>query len=93
MSFTPTMAEAQAIGLCFLARQDGLPAIHNVRAAVVTMHPEPCGWCDYDLPELLNVLRTFNARRTQFEDDRWNGLPARAKGEAIRIAQGREAAV
>lgn len=88
-----TMAEAQAIGLCVLARLEGLPeAAHNLKVAVVTLHPLVCGWCEYPQDELVAWLRTFNATRSQFDDDRWNGLPARAKGEAIRAAHGEAAA-
>lgn len=94
MSFKPTMAEAQAIGLCALSRQrsaggnPGLPDIHILRAAVVQLHPLTCGWCEYPVDELLGICREFNLRRSQLEDDRWTALPARAKGEAIRLAQG-----
>lgn len=88
--FTPTMAEAQAIGLCALARQKGLPDIHVLRVAVVQLHPETCGWCEYPVEELLRMCREFNLTRTRFHDDRWQALPARAKGEAIRLAQGQE---
>lgn len=89
-----TMAEAQAIGLCALARQSsksggpGLPDIHLLRVAVVQLHPETCGWCDYPVDELIRMCRAFNAGRTRLMDDRWQALPNRAKGEAIRLAQG-----
>jgi hypothetical protein len=92
-----TMAEAQAIGLCALARQQsqggkpGLPDIHILRVAVVQLHAEPCGWCDYPADELLRMCREFNLTRRQFDDDRWQALPARAKGDAIRLAQGHAA--
>lgn len=88
MTYRPTMAEAQAIGLCWLARAKGLPDINKLRVAVVQMHPETCGWCDYELPNLLDILRSFNASRIPFEDDGWDRLPARARREAIVIAQG-----
>lgn len=87
-TFVPTMAEAQAIGLCWLARQTGLPEVATIRYAVAHLHPLSCGWCEYPLDELLRICRAFNVTRTQFYDDRWQALPARAKGEAIRMAQG-----
>lgn len=83
-----TMAEAQAIGLCWLARARGLPPVHNLRVAVVTMHPDICGWCDYPMPELLTMLGAFKAIVSLTDYQRWQALPARAKGEAIRLAQG-----
>jgi hypothetical protein len=90
------MAEAQAMGLCALARQrsrsggPGLPDIHILRAAVSQLHPFSCGWCEYPVDELLRMCRVFNVTRTDFDDDRWTALPARAKGEAIRMAQGNQ---
>ena len=92
MTYEPTMAEAQAIGLCSLARQKGLPAIAILRTAVVQLHPETCGWCDYPLEDLDRILRDFNRTRTRFEDERWQALPAKAKRAAIELAQDRAAA-
>lgn len=86
--FKPTMAEAQAMGLCILARKPGLPPVNILRTAVVTLHPLSCGWCEYPTDELDRILRAFNVMRSTFDDDRWQALPARAKGEAIRLAQG-----
>lgn len=88
MNYTPTMSEAQAIGLCWLARQTGQPEVAMVRFAIAQLHPLSCGWCEYPLDELLRILEVFNLARTKFEDDRWTALPHRAKGEAIHIAQG-----
>lgn len=85
-TFLPSMAEAQAIGICYLARQDGLPEIAMLRYAVAHLHPLACGWCGYPTEALLAILRTF--RPSRLDEDRWWGLPARAKGEAIRAAQG-----
>lgn len=83
------MAEAQAMGVCALARQDGLPDIHLLRTAVSQYHTTSCGWCEYPQEELIRMLRAFRP------DDRdqiaWWNLPARAKGEAIRLAQGNAA--
>lgn len=92
MSYRPTMAEAQAIGLCWLARQKGLPEVVTIRAAVAQMHATSCGWCEYPDGELLRMCVEFNETRTASSDGRWNALPARAKGEAIRLAQGEAAA-
>lgn len=89
-SFKPTMAEAQAIGLCWLARKGGLPDIHLLRVAVVQLHPLSCGWCDYPLDELMAILKTFDIARDDKDTDRWQSLPRRAKGEAIKLAQGNE---
>lgn len=99
--FLPSMAEAQAMGLCALARQDGLPEIAMLRHAVAQLHPMVCGWCEptkdektgelrpvYSLETLLQMLRAF--RPMAREEMAWWNLPARAKGEAIRMAQGRE---
>lgn len=95
MTYRPSIAEAQAMGLCSLARQRskggnaGLPDIHNLRVAVAQLHPaDGCGWCDHPLEELDRILRAFNATRTQLEDDRWMALPASAKRAAIQQAQG-----
>lgn len=85
-AFLPTMAEAQAIGLCALARQKGLPDVHLLRVAVVQLHPDSCGWCDYPHEELIRILRAF--RPEESDARRWWNLPARTKGEAIRLAQG-----
>lgn len=84
--FLPSMAEAQAIGLCFLARSKGLPDINVLRAAVSQLHPVACGWCEYPPAALMQILLAF--RPTSQEEARWWGLPNRAKGEAIRMAQG-----
>ena len=92
MTYRPSIAEAQAMGLCSLARSKGLPNVHNLRVAVVQLHPDPCGWCDYDLADIDRILRAFNATRTTFEDDRWMALPASAKRAAIHQAQGIEEA-
>lgn len=91
-AYSPTMAEAQAMGLCVLARLSGLPDVVPLRSAVAQMHAFACGWCEYPADELVRILRAFNDTRTRFDDDRWQALPARAKGEAIRLAQGEAAA-
>lgn len=89
-TFLPSMAEAQAIGLCYLARQDGLPDIAILRAAVTQLHPISCGWCEYPPAALNEILVAF--RPMASEEARWWALPARAKGEAIRMAQGQSEA-
>jgi hypothetical protein len=72
---------------------DGLPAAaHNLKVAVATLHTYACGWCAYPPAELIGWLRVFNLARTRFDDERWDALPPRAKGEAIRMAQGEAAA-
>lgn len=80
-----TMAEGQAVGLCALARADGLPDIGILRTAVAQLHPESCGWCDYPVAELDAMLRAF--RPMAREIAAWWSLPNRARGEAIRMAQ------
>lgn len=89
-TFTPTMAEAQAIGLCWLARASGLPDIHILRMAVVQLHLLSCGWCDYPLDELMRMVKTFGVGQDSFDWERWQALPRRAKGEAIKLAQGND---
>ena len=86
--FLPSMAEAQAMGLCALARSKGLPDIAMLRTAVSQLHTLSCGWCEYPTDELVAQLRAF--RPTEREEANWWRLPARAKGEAIRMAQGQE---
>lgn len=81
------MAEAQAIGLCVIARQGGLPDISTLRSAVSQFHAEPCGWCDYDRDELLAML---GARMVMAVDEsRWWAMPGKARLRAIELAQGR----
>jgi hypothetical protein len=82
------VAEWIAISICWLARQPGLPNIHGLRVGVVTMHETPCGWCDYPLPELTDMLK----RRDVDEDDerRWGLLPAARARRAVELAQGRD---
>ena len=83
------MAEAQAIGLCWLARSRGLPDITSLRTAVVVLHPDECSWCDYPMDELLRMLET---RQTSERDERvWWELPGKARLRAITLAQGIEA--
>lgn len=83
------MAEAQAIGLCWLARQKGLPEINSLRVAVATLHPENgCGWCDYPLPELVRMIGTVSPRAER----EWWAMPGKARLRALQLAQGEEAA-
>lgn len=91
--------EAQAIGLCWLARHEpteatarlagkgGLPDIPVLRGAVVQLHPEPCGWCEYPPDELLAMLRGRHVLARD-ETGYW-ALPGKARLAAIRAAQGR----
>lgn len=44
---------ADAAGLCWLARQRGLPRIDGLRRAVVAHHPEPCRYCAVPGGDLL----------------------------------------
>ena len=94
------MASAQAIGLCFLARQRGLPQIHTLRMAVAQLHESECGWCAYRVPELLAMLGPVVERRdgpgvgvrlagglTAADEREWWELPAKARLAAIRGAQ------
>lgn len=61
-------AVAQAIGLCYLAREPGLPEIHMLRVAVVQLHNGPCGWCDYPTKELLAMLEPWNRALRAVDD-------------------------
>lgn len=88
MMFRATMAEAQAMAICWLARASGLPPIHSVRVSVVQMHPTTCGWCDYELGDLMRMLKEANGHQSLEAYQTWWHLPNRAKGEAIRLAQG-----
>jgi hypothetical protein len=87
------IGEAQAIGLCFIARFKGLPEIHSIRQAVVQLHPMPpdeCGWCSYPPAELLAMLEQWALTRTKFVEDRWWGLPRSARLSAIKQSQATE---
>lgn len=83
------MAEAQAIGLCWLARQPGLPMIHSLRVAATQLHASPCGWCVYPLPELMAMLdhREIDERAERT----WMAMPGAARLRAIELAADREA--
>ncbi len=85
-AYRPTVAEAQTIGLCYLARSKGLPDIAILRAAVAQMHPISCGWCEYDRADLDGMLRAYHPMAR--EEAQWWSLPNKARGELIREAQG-----
>lgn len=51
---------AVAASICHLARLAGLPHVTAIRSAVVQRHQEPCGWCDYPLPELAGMIANFD---------------------------------
>jgi hypothetical protein len=53
-------ANAIAASLCWLARQPGLPTIHELRVAVARRHATNCRWCDTDADELLALVEAFN---------------------------------
>lgn len=79
------MAEAQAIGACWLARCKGLPNVHSIRVSVVQIHPLTCGWCDYPMPELMAIL---NSRRVMAVDEaRYWAMPGQVRLAAIKLAQ------
>lgn len=78
-----TIAEGQAIALCWLARQPGLPAVHRVRQAVVQLHPEPCAWCDWPPAELL--LRLDDVDHSA--DRAWFAATSERRRRAIAEAQ------
>lgn len=88
MTYRPTMAELQAIGVCWLARAKGLPDVYSIRVSVVQMHPEPCGWCDYSLPDLMAMLKSGPATLHESEFAAWWQMPGRARRAAIELAQG-----
>lgn len=52
---TLTIAERIACSICWLARQKGLPDIHDLRVEVAQRHEGGCDWCDYPLPKLLDL--------------------------------------
>ena len=84
------MAEAQAIGLCWLARQPGLPDIHVLWLAVSQLHATECGWCVYPTRELLAML---DHREIDDRSERaWAAMPGAARLRALELAAGREAA-
>lgn len=86
MTYDPSMPEAQAIGLCWLARQPGLPDADALRRAVVQLHPEPCGWCEYEPSDLMAMLKGFNP--TAFAERDWWSMPGKARLAAIHVAAG-----
>lgn len=96
-----SMAEAQAIGLCWLARQPGLPDVHVIRASVAQLHSTPCGWCDYPTDELMRMLeyRTVGYSSPDAmhpvigpREREWWSMGGKARLAAIELASGREAA-
>lgn len=89
MTYAPSIAEAQAIGLCWLARQPGLPPMDMLRRAVSQLHAETCGWCEYDPADLVVMLRAYHPLARQ-EADWWN-MPGKGRLAAIKTAQGGEA--
>jgi hypothetical protein len=86
VTYRSTIAEAQAQGLCYLARQKGLPDIALLRTAVVQLHREPCGWCEYEPADLLTMLRDYHPMAREEAD--WWRLPGKARLAAIQMAQG-----
>ena len=78
------MAEAQAIGLCWIARQPGLPDIHTLREAAVAMHPAVCAWCDYPLEELIRMLDRRDI--SDYAEKQWWQMPGKARLRAIELA-------
>lgn len=99
MSYTVTdMAEAQAIGICWLARAPGLPDIPQLRLAAVNLHPDECGYCAYPLDRLLRMLDSSYGPEgfgrpsgiTERAEKDWWALPNRARAVAIAAAQGSE---
>lgn len=78
-----SIAEGQAIGLCWMARQTGLPEINGIRLAVAQLHPEVCAWCDYPLRELLAMLANVD----HSGDAAWWRLPSSSRLRMIAEAQ------
>lgn len=99
MSYQPAdMGEAQAIGLCYAARQQGLPDIHSIRQAVAQLHATECGWCAYPPAELIRMLERWHSDHPtepgtwwwaapHAADKRWWAMPAKARLTAIGQAQ------
>lgn len=80
-----SISESQAMGICYMARQKGLPDVYSIRVSVVQLHPLTCGWCDYPLDELITMLRGY--RPMAIEESRWWAMPGQARLAAIRLAQ------
>lgn len=91
MTYTITdPAVAQAIGLCWLARRDGLPEISVLRSAVAQLHQTPCSWCDFPPEHLIRLLEDHEipeAEETAF----WR-MPGQARLKLINRAADRESA-
>lgn len=63
---------AAEVGICFLARQPGLPEMaHNLKVAVVTRHIADCGWCEYPPPLLVGWLYDYTSW-DELQDARWS---------------------
>jgi hypothetical protein len=82
-------ASAIAAGLCLTARllSNGVDK---------GRHPRPCGWCDYAVEELRQLVDGFNAwagydeRRgtySRFEASVFQGLPASEQARLVLAAQ------
>lgn len=82
------VAVAQAVGLCWLARRSGLPGIDSLRVAVAQLHATPCGWCDYPLPVLIDMLEDAEILPAA-EKSFWS-LPGRTRLRLIERAADRE---
>lgn len=80
--------DAIAVSICIAARSLG--------KGLTSRHPRPCGWCDYELPDLESMLRGFNAwagyderaaTYDRLEARAFQGLPARVQAEQVLAAQ------
>lgn len=81
-------AVAQAIGLCWLARQRGLPVVHSLRMAVAQLHATPCGWCGFPDAALIAMLEDAEVAKST-RDAFWR-LPGRARLALIERAADRD---
>jgi hypothetical protein len=87
-------AAAGAAGRCVIARSVSDRAVTN-------LHPRPCGWCDYPLPDLSRLVEGFNAwagsnsRSNTFAHHElrlWSELPRAEQDRLITEAQAFEPA-
>lgn len=81
-------AEAIAAGLCLTAR--------TIAKGVTNRHPRPCGWCEYSIDELRQLIEGYNAwagykerggTYERHEARLFQGLPRAEQARLVEIAQ------